>query len=260
MTGAERHLYIWNGSVLYVTPSNVAELHAHYACSILLACDRDFEIHSAFGSVRTSAAILGPNLEHELRGETCAMAVLQLDPDSHQYSRVAAILKDESFCALDGGRFEPVLGTLRSALRGDLDCLGARQFFAAVLNCLGPTRQEQEPPPLDPRIASILDDLRRDLPDSVMVEEIAGDVGLSPSRFMHLFNQEMGLPLRRYLLWLRLRRSALLMKQGITLTEAAHAAGFSDSAHLSRTFKEMFGIPPSYFLGKGSGVQVWFCD
>jgi AraC-like DNA-binding protein len=29
---------------------------------------------------------------------------------------------------------------------------------------------------------------------------------------------------------------------GASLTEAAHAAGFSDSAHLSRTFRRMFGV------------------
>ena len=260
MTEPERHLYIWNGTVLYVTPSNVAEFHAHYACSVLLACDRDFAVNSALGTVRTKAAILGPNFEHELQGEECPMAVLQLDPDSMHYSRVAAVLNNQSFCALDAARFAPVLETLRRALRGGLDCLQARQFFFAVLNCLGPADQDEERPPLDPRIASILDDLKRDLPDSVVIQDLAEDVGLSASRLMHLFKQEMGLPLRRYLLWLRLRKSALLMKQGITLTEAAHAAGFSDSAHLSRTFKEMFGVAPSFFLGNRSGVQVWFCD
>jgi AraC-like DNA-binding protein len=30
---------------------------------------------------------------------------------------------------------------------------------------------------------------------------------------------------------------------GRPLTEAAHAAGFADSAHLSRTFRRMFGLP-----------------
>jgi AraC-like DNA-binding protein len=29
---------------------------------------------------------------------------------------------------------------------------------------------------------------------------------------------------------------------GAALTEAAHGAGFADSAHLSRTFRRMFGI------------------
>jgi AraC family transcriptional regulator len=33
--------------------------------------------------------------------------------------------------------------------------------------------------------------------------------------------------------------------QGASLAEAAHASGFADSAHLARTSRRMFGIPPS---------------
>ena len=33
--------------------------------------------------------------------------------------------------------------------------------------------------------------------------------------------------------------------QGGSWTEAAHEAGFADSAHLSRTFKRMFGMNPA---------------
>jgi len=33
--------------------------------------------------------------------------------------------------------------------------------------------------------------------------------------------------------------------KGASLSEAAHAAGFADAAHLARTSRRMFGIPPS---------------
>lgn len=35
------------------------------------------------------------------------------------------------------------------------------------------------------------------------------------------------------------------MGSGSSLTEAAHAAGFADSAHFSRTFRRMFGVAPA---------------
>ena len=67
-----------------------------------------------------------------------------------------------------------------------------------------------------------------------------------------------GLPLRRYVLWLRLRDVLLSLAEGASLTEAAHAAGFADSAHMSRTFRDMFGVRPSMFLKNQRGVEVVF--
>jgi len=47
--------------------------------------------------------------------------------------------------------------------------------------------------------------------------------------------------------------------QGESLTEAAHNAFFSDSAHLSRTFRRMYGITLSGILKNSRFVQVIFC-
>jgi AraC-like DNA-binding protein len=59
----------------------------------------------------------------------------------------------------------------------------------------------------------------------------------------HLFVEQTGLPFRTYLLWLRLTKAVAVFAGGGSLTEAAHEAGFSDSAHFSRTFRRMFGLP-----------------
>ena len=59
---------------------------------------------------------------------------------------------------------------------------------------------------------------------------------------VHLFKQEMRIPWRPYLLWRRLLCAIAFMHKGGSATAAAYQAGFSDSAHLSRTFKSMFGI------------------
>ena len=37
-------------------------------------------------------------------------------------------------------------------------------------------------------------------------------------------------------------RAVELFSAGSSLTDAAHGAGFSDSSHLSRTFRRMFGV------------------
>lgn len=76
----------------------------------------------------------------------------------------------------------------------------------------------------------------------------AVQIGLSPSRFQHLFKEVTGLAFRRFRLWARMRAALASAVGGATLTQAAHEAGFSSSAHLSAAFKAMFGMPPTGLL------------
>jgi len=72
--------------------------------------------------------------------------------------------------------------------------------------------------------------------------EVANQLALSESRFLHLFSQELGIAWRPYLLWRRMICAVKAIMNNTSATEAAHMAGFSDSAHLSRTFKSTFGM------------------
>jgi AraC-like DNA-binding protein len=102
--------------------------------------------------------------------------------------------------------------------------------------------------PLEPRIERALAVLR-DAPDRHMsAGDLSRAVGLSSSRLAHLFRQHAGLPVRRYLLWLRLADALREIMRGTSLTHAAHTAGFADSAHLTRTFRRMFGLAPSVLV------------
>ena len=74
---------------------------------------------------------------------------------------------------------------------------------------------------------------------------LAKVAGLSVSRFSHWFREQTGLPLRSYRKWLRLIFGLNQALKGLTLTDAAHAAQFSDQAHFTRTFVQMFGARPS---------------
>jgi AraC-like DNA-binding protein len=80
------------------------------------------------------------------------------------------------------------------------------------------------------------------------IDDAAALVFLSPSRFSHLFKQQVGLPFRRYILWRKLTRAMLVIGRGRTIATAAHAADFADAAHLTRTFYLMFGRPPSVMM------------
>lgn len=113
---------------------------------------------------------------------------------------------------------------------------------------------------LDERISDSLDWVKQHLTEqTITVEQLSGTVYLSSSRFMHLFSEEIGIPVRKYILWQRLKQALLIMAQGRSITEAAHEAGFTDSSHMNRSFNAMFGITPSKIFKNSRFVQVIPC-
>lgn len=115
-----------------------------------------------------------------------------------------------------------------------------------LINLVGGDIQHE---PLDERIAEAID-LIDDLETKrVAAGELAEAFSLSESRFLHLFKDELKMTVRKYLLWRRTIDGACKVIEGSSITESAHEAGFTDSAHFARTFKQMFGFTLSGVLG-----------
>nr|WP_232374494.1 helix-turn-helix domain-containing protein [Pseudomonas chlororaphis] len=94
----------------------------------------------------------------------------------------------------------------------------------------------------DRRIEKALAALDRQLTGKVSASALAAHAHLSLSQLERLFSGQLGLPVRRLVLWRRLRLAIGLVLAGEAVTEAAHGAGFADSAHFSRTLKVLFGV------------------
>lgn len=102
-------------------------------------------------------------------------------------------------------------------------------------------------PTPDPRLARVRTAIQA---GQVQRDALAALVHLSPTRFSHWFVEQTGLPLRSYAKWLRLSKAVQHLASGSSITDAAHASGFSDSAHFSRTFRALLGIDPSSALAR----------
>jgi AraC family transcriptional regulator len=90
--------------------------------------------------------------------------------------------------------------------------------------------------------------VRRSLGGPLTLGDAAAAALLLTSRFGHLFIEQTGCVFRAYVLWLRLNVDMRAAMAGRSWTVAAHEAGFADSAHLSRTFRRMFGIAPAMLI------------
>ena len=104
--------------------------------------------------------------------------------------------------------------------------------------------------PLDARIAEALNYIDELETKRVAAGELAEQLSLSESRFLHLFKEEMQMTVRKYLMWRRTLDGAIMVVRGASITEAAHATGFTDSAHFARVFKQIFGLTLSSALDR----------
>lgn len=95
---------------------------------------------------------------------------------------------------------------------------------------------------LDPRVQRALAEVDVLLSGKVSAAAVADAASLSLSQLERLFSAQLGLPVRRLVLWRRLRLAIRLILVGSSLTSAAHGAGFADAAHFSRTMRSLFGV------------------
>ncbi|QNP74479.1 helix-turn-helix domain-containing protein [Streptomyces roseirectus] len=86
------------------------------------------------------------------------------------------------------------------------------------------------------------------------VASLAEAVALSPSRFAHLFTEQLGLSPMRALREARLRHAARLLEStALTAERVAAASGFASAFHFSRAFKARYGVPPGAYREQGRG-------
>jgi AraC-like DNA-binding protein len=144
-----------------------------------------------------------------------------------------------------------------ASIEEPLDCDRVKALWQQMLSALA--GQSSKSLPLDPRILMALDFAKSQPELKAPLKVIADAVGLSEGRLVHLFTEQIGIPIRRYLLWLRINRAIRNLFENVSLTTAAHNAGFSDSAHFTRTFRRMFGVTPSELFKNSQFVQVIPC-
>lgn len=103
--------------------------------------------------------------------------------------------------------------------------------------------------PLDRRLQAAIAEIGARLPDSVAAADIAQAAHLSTSQLQRRFQSDLAVTLRGWVLWRRLHQALLRLLAGNSLTDSAHAAGFADLAHLSRSLRRMFGISAAQLRG-----------
>ncbi|RHX90131.1 AraC family transcriptional regulator [Leptospira stimsonii] len=243
---------------MYATNAMQTDFHVHYAATLAITLERPIRIETEHGKEEYRVALVGPNTYHRTVSPGVEMIALLIDPETYEYGSISDFIKTGEVKPLDIEAFLPLMERLRDLYNGILNNEEAWDLHLDLLQSVFPFRRLEKN--IDERIRKIAYKIRTELPDSIRMKEIGKDFSISEDRLIRLFKENLGIPLRRYLLWVRILSTVKLLKEGKNLTEAAHAAGFSDSAHFTRTFKENFGFVPSLFFGHLKSIEVRFCE
>jgi AraC-like DNA-binding protein len=97
--------------------------------------------------------------------------------------------------------------------------------------------------------------LEAHLADNVSLTQLAQVTGLSPFYLVRVFHRTVGLPPHAYLNQVRLQQAKELLLRGRPIASVAYEVGFTDQSHLTRRFKQIYGVTPGHILLKGKNVQ-----
>lgn len=116
---------------------------------------------------------------------------------------------------------------------------------AALLWC---TTSDPGAGALDPRVLDAMETMAASLAAPITVVELARRAGLSPSRFGHLFAEQVGVSPMRYLERQRMRLAEQLLDlTPRTVAEVARTVGFTDPLYFSSRFRAYAGMPPTVY-------------
>ncbi|WP_438027466.1 helix-turn-helix domain-containing protein [Sorangium sp. So ce233] len=227
-------VFVSETRMLYVGPLIATRRHAHHAAQIVMAPQGLYIEDGANRRIHAGTAVIPPRLAHG--HSACAHAALLFLDGDDVASR--ALSRDAEPRCETWGR-----DTLEVSVPRDPAPEEARALMAAILSAVD-LRQPPEPRhPAARRMCAYLDGS-----DQVDLASLSHEAGLSPRQMRHAFARDVGLPMRAYLRWKRLRRAIAAVEGGASLSAAAASAGFADSAHLSRVFREQFGMTPTQGL------------
>lgn len=234
-------------------PGGASRLHAHHCWHLVVGLDSDLSVTTSDrGPARRAGALLtGPDAPHAVDARGTRTLVVFVEPESEAGERLLVTRGPGAVELIRGSRAD----RLRQLLRPEGPALGDAESAVARALSLG---SDPVAPPRGrhPGVRRVLRYLREAPPDAdSSLAALAAVAGLSTGRFMHAFTAAVGIPLRPYLRWLKLERAAAALAAGASLGEAAYGAGFADAAHMTRTFRRLFGVTPSEALRRSQSVQ-----
>ena len=251
---SEPRWYLWDGGFLLIGKAQgVVPPHAHHAIQIVISIDEPVAVCGDKEPWRTARGIIvRPDVVHSFDCSAAFGAMIFVDPESSEGGWLLTLLM-EGITTLPEERLTSSALEIRKFAELPFASMEVGALIRHCVFALSPGAPPMHR--LDPRVTTVLNQIRSSDDLRISLSTAAEMAFLSPSRFAHLFKDQVGLPFSRYMLWRKLTRAMLAIGSERTIADAAHAADFADAAHLTRTFYQMVGMAPSVLM-RGKFAEI----
>lgn len=100
---------------------------------------------------------------------------------------------------------------------------------------------------LPEKLTNILDFIDENIHDELSLEILEEKFYLNRQYICRLFNKSTGMKLHDYITFKRITYAKKYLKEGLSVTDAAHKSGFRDYSNFIRVFKKNVGTSPGRF-------------
>lgn len=169
----------------------------------------------------------------------------------HELGLAKAGMPSFTFSVLHDPRLHAAFLQLHQLLEGGAEALQQQLAWREAILLLFQHHAQLAEPPAPGRepwaVACAKQMLAERLIEPPSLEELAAAVNLSPFHFARVFRRATGLPPNAWLKQRRLEQARALLKTGCTAVAVAMQLGFADQSHLSRQFKQVYGVSPGEY-------------
>jgi AraC-like DNA-binding protein len=145
----------------------------------------------------------------------------------------------------------PDLGRFTSLLRSSAPALQKHSAVTELVDAVLLPRLARaphlDPTPVAPSVERARELLTTRVADPPSLTELAEAVGANRFVLLRGFRRRFGVTPWAFVLRLRVERARAMLGRGGDIVEVAHALGFADQSHLSRTFKRTVGLSPAVY-------------
>ena len=260
--GNEGHtsaLYVWNGICMFWGTSFHTDPHSHNTLQLVFDIDKKLKLKDAANDwAPYSAALIGAGHVHQLDSCGSIQLFIYLDADSHYARKLTdKYLKDQGIADLaDTGIADLSTGFFKKLLVQS-DC---KVLFEGCQTLLEHLVDMEKPSVIDERILKAVDFIASAQNRQFKVAEVADHVCLSESRLRHLFKAQVGQPIQSFIKWMKVVDSLNLVLNGRQLAQSAIDAGFWDSSHMNKSYRELLGIAPGQVRAFEKDLKIVACS